>query len=597
MGEKNENYRLLQSFRAGAEKVIYQKEELNKINVFPVADGDTGSNLASLMQAIIDNVPVKTYPMAILLDEISGAALRGARGNSGIIFAQYLSAVAENYQKTETNFESFVEALEEAVNKAYNSLIEPKEGTILTVMRAWSVTLVKIYRLNHSFEEALLEAKIEAQEALNATQFQMPVLRKNKLVDAGAKGFYYFILGFTDFYCGKALKEEDEEADDRLELVKEISVEHVIAEAPRYRYCSEFILKSPQISEVQLRAVLQESGDSMVTAGNAKQLKLHIHTNEPQKVLVKLEKYGQIIYQKVDDMRLQYEISQKKLAPIAIVTDSIADLPQEFVLAHQVHILPVNVTVGDQNFLDKLTINAQLIKEKAGENLKMSTSQPSIQTIDALFSFLEGKYEHVLVITVASQLSGTYQLIEQRIKEKKYLKNWIHLIDSRLNSVAQGLLVQRAAQLAERGVSIQQLVQEIKQLRERIFIYVAVADLSPMIRSGRIPQSLGAVAQKLSLHPIISLDKTGNGKLIGASLSQKKSMKKILKKIQVLAKNGQIEDIALTHVLAQGNMEEWKKTLKEKTGNDYKVIESSSAIAISAGAGSIAVAGITKEQL
>lgn len=597
MGEKNENYRLLQSFRAGAEKVIYQKEELNKINVFPVADGDTGSNLASLMQAIIDNVPVKTYPMAILLDEISGAALRGARGNSGIIFAQYLSAVAENYQKTETNFESFVEALEEAVNKAYNSLIEPKEGTILTVMRAWSVTLVKIYRLNHSFEEALLEAKTEAQEALNATQFQMPVLRKNKLVDAGAKGFYYFILGFTDFYCGKALKEGDEEADDRLELVKEISVEHVIAEAPRYRYCSEFILKSPQISEVQLRAVLQESGDSMVTAGNAKQLKLHIHTNEPQKVLVKLEKYGQIIYQKVDDMRLQYEISQKKLAPIAIVTDSIADLPQEFVLAHQVHILPVNVTVGDQNFLDKLTINAQLIKEKAGENLKMSTSQPSIQTIDALFSFLEGKYEHVLVITVASQLSGTYQLIEQRIKEKKYLKNWIHLIDSRLNSVAQGLLVQRAAQLAERGVSIQQLVQEIKQLRERIFIYVAVADLSPMIRSGRIPQSLGAVAQKLSLHPIISLDKTGNGKLIGASLSQKKSMKKILKKIQVLAKNGQIEDIALTHVLAQGNMEEWKKTLKEKTGNDYKVIESSSAIAISAGAGSIAVAGITKEQL
>lgn len=206
MGEKNENYRLLQSFRAGAEKVIHQKEELNKINVFPVADGDTGSNLASLMQAIIDNVPVKTYPMAILLDEISGAALLGARGNSGIIFAQYLSAVAENYQKTETNFESFVEALAEAVNKAYSSLIEPKEGTILTVMRAWSVTLVKIYRLNHSFEEALLEAKIEAQEALNATQFQMPVLRKNKLVDAGAKGFYYFILGFTDFYCGKALK-------------------------------------------------------------------------------------------------------------------------------------------------------------------------------------------------------------------------------------------------------------------------------------------------------------------------------------------------------------------------------------------------------
>ena len=261
------------------------------------------------------------------------------------------------------------------------------------------------------------------------------------------------------------------------------------------------------------------------------------------------------------------------------------------------HVLPVNVSVGDQNFLDKLTINAQLIKEKAGEHLKMSTSQPSIQTIDALFSFLEEKYDHVLVITVASQLSGTYQLIKQRIQEKKYSKNWIHLIDSRLNSVAQGLLVQRAAQLVENQLPIQQLVQEIKQLRERIFIYVAVADLSPMIQSGRIPQSVGVIAKKLSLHPIVSLDKIGNGRLIGASLSQKQSMKKIVKKIQSLVKSGQIEAIALTHVLAQSDIEDWQKMLKEKTGNDYEVIESSSAIAISAGVGSIAIAGIIKEQL
>ncbi len=597
MGEKNENYLLLQSFRAGAEKVIHEKEELNKINVFPVADGDTGSNLASLMQGIIDNVPMQTYAMDILLDEISAAALIGARGNSGIIFAQYLNAVAENYQKKETNFENFVEALEQAVNKAYSSLIDPKEGTILTVMRVWSVTLLKAYRTNHSFEEALLEAKKEAQEAVNGTQFQMTLLRKNKLVDAGAKGFYYFILGFTDYYCGRTLETDDEGTVENNALVKNLSVEHVIAEAPLYRYCSEFIIKEPQISEGQLRKLLQEMGNSIVTAGNNKQQKLHMHTNQPQKVLAKLEKYGQIIYQKVDDMRLQYEISQERQAPIAIVTDSIADLPQEFLLAYQVHVLPVNVSVGDQNFLDKLTINAQLIKEKAGEHLKMSTSQPSIQTIDALFSFLEEKYDHVLVITVASQLSGTYQLIKQRIQEKKYSKNWIHLIDSRLNSVAQGLLVQRAAQLVENQLPIQQLVQEIKQLRERIFIYVAVADLSPMIQSGRIPQSVGVIAKKLSLHPIVSLDKIGNGRLIGASLSQKQSMKKIVKKIQSLVKSGQIEAIALTHVLAQSDIEDWQKMLKEKTGNDYEVIESSSAIAISAGVGSIAIAGIIKEQL
>lgn len=599
MAMENVNYRLLQSIVAGAQKVISEKDELNKINVFPVADGDTGSNLSSLMQAIIDNVPAKNYPIHVLLDEVSSAALRGARGNSGIIFAQYLNAVSENYKTAETNIERLVEAFGKAVSKAYSALIEPREGTILSVMRIWSESLVKNYKSNASFEDSLLNAKTEAQAAVIATQFQMSILKKNKLVDSGAKGFYYFIAGFTDFYCGKTVGEASEKAQAKQEIEKEVEVvtQHLVAEIPKNRYCSEFIIKEPQIREEKLKTMLKEKGDSLVIAGNSEHIKIHIHTNQPQSILSFLASYGKIIYQKVDDMRLQYEISQNKKSPIAIVTDSIADLPRDFVLGHQIHVLPINISLEDQNFLDKLTINPQIVREKSRDEIKMTTSQPSIQTVDALFSFLEDKYEKVLVITVSSQLSGTYQLIAQRIKAKGLSEDWIHLVDSRLNSVAQGLLVKQAAYLAEKGEPVSLIIEKIEKMIARIFIYVAVEDLAPMIRSGRIPKLLGEVAQKLSLHPIISLDQSGKGKLIGASFSQKQSMNKILKKVTLLMKKGKIEELAVTHVLADESILWLNEKLSKETGKVCAPTECSAAIAISAGMGSVAIAGLIKEDV
>lgn len=412
---ENENYRLFQSIVAGAEKVISKKEELNKINVFPVADGDTGTNLYFLMQAIIDNVSAKNYSLQVLLDKVSSAALIGARGNSGIIFAHYLNAVSENYTTAETNLERLVEAFGAAVNRAYGALLDPQEGTILSVMRIWSESLVTTYKQSKSFEESLLKARTEAYDAMIATQFQIALLKKNKLIDSGAKGFYYFVEGFTDNYCGREVELPFEENHINHKIIEEDSQEHLPVEKPKYRYCSEFIIKEPQFLEEDLKEKLSQKGDSLVVAGNKQRTKIHIHTNHPQEVLSLLENYGVITYHKVDDMRLQYEITQNKKAPIAIVTDSIADLSPEFILSEQIHILPMNILVGEQNYLDKLTINPQIIHEKNNLNVKMTTSQPSLQTVDALFSFLEEKYEHVIVITVSSQLSGTYQLIAQRL--------------------------------------------------------------------------------------------------------------------------------------------------------------------------------------
>lgn len=586
--KESESRLLLQSMLNGAAEVISKKDELNRINIFPVADGDTGSNLASLMQAIIDNVSPREYSTKELLEEVASAALIGARGNSGMIFAQYLNAVAESYHHLESTFDGLVEAFQKAVHKAYDALLDPKEGTILSVMKAWSEALAGTYEQERSFQQSLLNAQRVAEQALINTEFQMAILRKNRLVDSGAKGFYYFIAGLTNAYCGGTVSTPNSYVE------QETRQEHTHFETsePIYRFCSEFIIKEATISHQTLQEVLAPKGDSLVIAGNEKQIKIHIHTNEPQEILSLLSEFGKMTYQKVDDMRLQYEVTKNPRAKIAIVTDSIADLPEDFLLEHQVHVLPMNILAGEENYLDKLTVGPTLIQQKLAQQHKMSTAQPTIRTVDALLSFLENKYEHVLVIAVSAELSGTYQLIKQRVKALDLSPEWVRVIDSKLNSVAQGLLVKQAVELVEAGKPFDEVTQKIEQLIAQTFIYVAVADLAPMVESGRIPRILGRLAQKLSLYPIVSLDRNGEGKLIGVSFSQKQSMKKIIKKVGKL----QLKELAITHVSSERDAKLWQKELEAKIGGNSYLVDSSAAIAISAGLSSVAVAGIKKEE-
>lgn len=130
------------------------------------------------MQAIIDHVSPREYSTKELLEEVASAALIGARGNSGMIFAQYLNAVAESYHHIESTFDGLVIAFQKAVHKAYEALLDPKEGTILSVMKAWSEELAGTYEQERSFQQSLLNAQIVAEKALINTEFQMPILRK-----------------------------------------------------------------------------------------------------------------------------------------------------------------------------------------------------------------------------------------------------------------------------------------------------------------------------------------------------------------------------------------------------------------------------------
>lgn len=593
MTRELEGQRVLQSFFNGANELIEKKDELNKINVFPVADGDTGSNLASLMQTILDSVAPNTTSVEVVLNNVADAALLGARGNSGIIFAQYLNGIAHFFDQTEKTARGFVQALNQAVSEAYQALLEPKEGTILTVIRIWAKEVQQTFTVEESLEKALLSAREKALEALKQTEFQMDVLRKNRLVDSGAKGFYIFIDGFTATFANQ-LKTISEVTEEARETVFETEN---ITEKPTYRYCTELLLKEVTVEKSQLKSSLENMGDSLILAGSQRLLKIHIHTNQPQEVVEKIRGYGQLAQQKVDDMLLQFEVTKQRKYPIALITDSVADIPAEFLLEEQVHVLPMNILIDDASYLDKLTIDSTLLKTKEATSQKMSTAQPTVRSVDALLSFLENKYEAILVITVAAQLSGTYQLIKQRTAAKNFSPEKFQIIDSQLNSAAQGLLVKAAVEQIKAGNPLADIVTEIQAIQQRSFIYVAVADLGPMLRSGRIPKGVGKIAQLLHVYPIVSLNAEGEGKLSGVAFSQRQSEAKILKKIKRLVTQNKIERLAITHADNQAEAEKVQRKLQQNQESlvDY-VVASSAAIAISAGIGSVAIAGIMKEE-
>ncbi|MDN6070576.1 MAG: DegV family EDD domain-containing protein [Lactococcus plantarum] len=585
--------RLCQSIFSGAKLVIQNKIELNDINVFPVADGDTGSNLASLMQAILNDVPSDNQSIKSLLDKVSSAAIIGARGNSGLIFAQYLSGLAENYQEEATVDSSLVKTFKLSVPKAYDAVENPKEGTILSVMRVWAESLTQHFKQTNSFSDALSGAHQSIEKAVLDTKLQLAVLTKNNIVDSGAKGFYYFVTGFTTAFCSEP--QEVDKDSEPLEIAQDKQVAHLIADKPTYRYCTEFILNDVKLSISDIRAMIASLGDSLIVIGNQDVMKLHIHTNQPKQILALLEPVALVSYQKVDDMLIQYMVTQYQTSRIAIVTDSIADLPQDYTLQHQVHCLPINIMSDGQAFLDKLTLDMDTIDQKIKAGQVLTTSQPSIQTVDALLSFLEDKYDHVLVLTVSKKLSGTYQLIAQRIKEKQLSEDWIQLVDSRTNSVAQGLLVKKAVALAEQETSFSDLVAAVQDYRAQTFIYVAVADLNPMIKSGRIPKVLGQVANRLSIVPIVSLDEVGAGILKGVGFSQKHNINKIVKLVRRMVRDGHLAELSVTHVSSPKVANRLAKRLASITNKPCEVVDCSGAIAISAGSGSIAVAGMKKE--
>ena len=304
---------------SAAASIEIHKQQLNELNVFPVPDGDTGTNMAMTINAAAADLRKLEDPS---LEKASSAAasamLRGARGNSGVILSLLMRGISKKLKGNEIcDGVLWAEALQEGVDAAYKAVMKPAEGTILTVARLAASKAREAARENNYFEFVHETAIEEAKVALANTTNQNPVLKKAGVVDAGGKGWLFALEAMMS-----ALKGEDivvPEGMENAEVKEQASFSDFNDEDITFTYCTEFIIsrendKDPE----QLRAFLDGLGDSLVLVDDDEIIKVHVHTNDPGKALHEAIEYGSFVTVKIENMRLQHTekvMSEQELAP------------------------------------------------------------------------------------------------------------------------------------------------------------------------------------------------------------------------------------------------------------------------------------------
>jgi DegV family protein with EDD domain len=557
--------------------------------VFPVNDKDTGTNLASTVRWVIDNIkPHKSYKSTV--NSIADAALMGARGNSGVIFAQFLHGLSqETINKPIINLTEFAESVKKSIPYIYEAIAEPVEGTMLTVIKDWSDFLSSKKEAISDFKKVMIKSLEVLEKSLSETTHKLKVLNKTGYVDAGAKGFVLFIKGIIDFIVHRIIRDLAVESSENLSL---IHTEEISAEEITHRFCTEAILKDIKITKPELQAILNKHGNSVVVAGSVTTCRMHVHTNEPAKLFHQLKDIGSITFQKVDDMVRQQEAATKRKWKIALVTDSTCDLSQELIDYYQINVVPINLNFGVNHYLDKVTIQPDQfydLLETCSEFPK--TSQINEQAFTNLYSHLASHYDAIIAIHLSGQFSGTYSnsvKAGKRISEE--FKKPVYVIDSKNLSGALGLIVLKAAKSIENGEKLGTIVQSIEQDIQNTKIFVSVRNLKYMIKGGRVSRPKGMIARALGLNPIISIDKNGKSVLFGKSFSQQASLSKIYSHINQVIEGQYIWNYIIMHAHSSEEAQKVEAEMLKKTGKKpVSIVNISPVIGMHAGHGAVAI--------
>lgn len=582
----------------GAFKVIQNKEVLNRINIFPIQDGDTGSNLSSMMQTIIKK---SEYHITVkkTLESVAEAALTGARGNSGIIFAQYFRGLSETIEAAEQiSIYDYANASRSAAQYAYEAVENPVEGTMLTLMREWGRILSEESINNTSILDVFNCAYHTLEIALDQTKEQLSILKKANVVDSGAKGFTYFIEGALHYFKNGQDSDLKKLIDDNEEDIVRLTPFMSHFNTDNNIYCTECLLESNNIDLENIKIKLKQLGNSIVVAGSRAKCRIHIHTAEPALVFDFLSYHGTMIYQKIDNMYKQEAIINHRKYNITLVTDSIADLPQTLIDEYQIQIVHLDILYKGINYFDKLTIQpSRLLEMSSHEDELPTSSQPSPMQIDNLLDYLSTYYNSIIIISVSKELSGTYNSFYNSAKNFKKKDFNISVINSKQNSGAQGLLVKKCAEYIKAGLPHNEIVKRIEATIESSKILVQVNNLENMIKSGRLSMRAGNIAKKIGMKPIITLDTEGKGTLESIAFSMAGSNKKILNHMKRILSSSRIEQYNIVHVNNEAGAQELSSIMKHIIGYepDY-IMETSSIIAVSAGEGAVAISYLLERE-
>ena len=311
MAVKTINTEMLRKmFLAGAANLDAKKEFINELNVFPVPDGDTGTNMTLTIMSAAKEVQALEKPdMVSMAKAISSGSLRGARGNSGVILSQLLRGFTKEIREyTEIDVNVLAKACDRATATAYKAVMKPKEGTILTVAKGISQKAAELAETTDDLEVFLPEVISYAEEVLAQTPELLPVLKEAGVVDSGGQGLMEVLHGAYDAFLGKEIDYTSIEAGQGTKMVKPGQQAQTDI---KFGYCTEFIIMTEkeftEADETHLKGYLESIGDSIVCVADDDVVKIHVHTNDPGLAIQKALTYGQLSRIKIDNMREEHQ--------------------------------------------------------------------------------------------------------------------------------------------------------------------------------------------------------------------------------------------------------------------------------------------------
>nr|WP_294570356.1 DAK2 domain-containing protein [uncultured Romboutsia sp.] len=294
-------------FVSGANNLQNHKDLVDKLNVFPVPDGDTGTNMSlTISYAMKELAKVENDNITEIGKSLSKGSLMGARGNSGVILSQIIRGFSKSIEgKEQISTEDLAKAFKNGSDTAYKAVIKPIEGTILTVVRESGEYAIKASKKEKDLLKFLEMVIAEANNSLERTPELLKSLKEAGVVDSGGKGLVLIYEGMYEALKGNPIKAKDLN-DSNVSEIKQAGTS-INTEDIKFCYCTEFILESNSISDTEIRDIMLKYGDSLAVVGDEGIIKVHVHTNDPGLVLQDALKYGQLVTIKIENMKLQHE--------------------------------------------------------------------------------------------------------------------------------------------------------------------------------------------------------------------------------------------------------------------------------------------------
>jgi DegV family protein with EDD domain len=516
---------------SGARKVISQRDRLNKINVFPVPDGDTGSNMAFTLGSILTGaLNRKAHSSGDLMRRVSDYAIDGARGNSGAILAQFFTGISEQIgSNTVTSLEQMSLAIKNGAVTARQALSHPVEGTIVTVISAFADAL----HLNHEkihFQQWFEVALCSAKKALANTPNQLPVLLKAGVVDAGAQGFVDMLDGVFQFIKEGRIDLNDEVENCSADL--EVANAHLeLAECDfEHRWCTECLILGEGLDRTRLQVAISDLGAScVVVAGSSSRIRLHAHVGNPTQLFDIAGQFGRVESTKADDMQAQARTAAG-IKSVVVITDSAADIPDSLIEELNIHCVPLRLSFGEKDYLDKVGLSTHDFYHKLRTELVLpKTSQPSPGDFRRQFEFLLSHHPQVVYVGLSRAVSGTLQSAETAASRGH--ADRIHIFDGANAAGGQGLLVIAAAEAAKAGKTADEIMAELELLRPKTVLWAMTADISHVVRGGRIPRWVQPIIQFLGLTPIAKVTPQGKLKVASGLFGKRKTVERFARHI------------------------------------------------------------------